>query len=186
MRYLIIYLLLTPALAQTDWVPPPPSGAQVLSTSADVVQTLGAASQEVMLAAPLLRSKEVADALRIALVERGVPVFILAPAEGVEDPASYLMSLALTGASVGVAPVDEAFIIIDRTVLVQGPLLSGETVLPGRTPEQTYYVDDPNRAAPFVESFYQSYSAAVTYDSEAFVNAMKDTYLESQEAESEE
>lgn len=181
-----LLLLGSVALAQTDWMPPPPTGAQTLGTPVEVVQTLDTASQEVMLAAPLLRSEEVADALRKALIERGVPVYILAPVGGIEDPASYFMSLALTGASVSVAPVDEAFIVVDRTVLVQGPLLSGETTLPGQTPAQTYYLNDPNQAAPFVESFYQSYSEAAAYDSETFVNTMKDSYLKSQETEPEE
>ena len=182
----LLLLLLTPALAQTDWTPPLPAGAQVLNTPDEVVQTLGAASQELMLAAPLLRSKEVADAVRVALVERGVPVYILAPVEGVEDPASYLMSLALAGAAVSLAPVDDAFVIVDRTILLLGPLLSGETTLPGQTPAQTYYFDDPNQAAPFVESFYQSFSGAAVYDPETFVNDRKDTYLDSQATETEE
>lgn len=177
--YLSLYLLTGfPALAQQAWTPPLPPGAQAITTNEDLVQTVNTASGEIMLAAPTLHSVEVADALRLAIVERGVAVYILTPAAGIEDPASYVMSLALTGAALSVAPADSPFLVIDRTTLVTGPLLSGIKQLPGQASEQTYYISDANQAAPYVDSFYQSYSAAGAYDYEAFVEGMKDSYIE--------
>lgn len=163
--------------AQQDWAPPPPPGAQTLATEEDVVQTIRTASQELMLATPFLYSSQVADALRVAMVERGVTVYILAPTVGIEDQGSYLLGLALAGAALSVAPVEDAFAVVDRTVLVLGPLLVGKTPLPGQSVAQTFYFNDAAKAGPYVSSFYESYSLAEPYDSEAFVNQIKDAYL---------
>ena len=62
-----------------------------------------------------------------------------------------------------------------------GPLVLGLKQLPGQTTEQSYYISDANQAAAYVDSFYQSYSVAGAYDSQNFVNALKDEYLEQME-----
>ena len=151
------------SFAQTGepWLPP---NAQPLTDESEVVQTISTASEELMVAASLLRSSGVADALRVAVVKRGVAVYILTPAESVADPASYTASLSLAGASVKLAPVSDSFILVDRQVAVVGPLISGLSALPGEEMPPTFLVNDPSYATPFVEGFYASFSAAPSFD----------------------
>lgn len=164
-------LLLTFCLAvsyaqEEPWLPP---DAQALTDESEVVQTIGTASQELMVAARFLRSTAIADALRVATVKRGVAVYILTPAENIVDPASYTASLGLAGASVKLAPVSDSFILVDRQVTVVGPLISGLSTLPGERALPTYLVNDPAYASPFVEGFYTSFSAAPPFDHETLI-----------------
>ena len=98
-QLVLLFLLFGIALAQQDWTPPLPQNAQALTSSEELVQTLNTASQEIMLAAPFLRSPELADAIRIAIVERGVAVFILAPLEGIEDSGFVPAWFGISGRS---------------------------------------------------------------------------------------
>lgn len=161
-------LLTGQTLAQQTQAPPPPQlypeNAQELTQHAEVAQSIGAAASEIMLATDVLRSEEIAEALRVAILNRGVNVYILTPAENVEDPASYLVSLALAGANLRLGPVDGSFVTIDRASVVVGELVSGVTALPGYEAQKTILVPDETYTASYVDSFYQAFEVAPPLD----------------------
>lgn len=148
--------------------PPPaqifPDNAQQLLQFSEVAQAIGSATSELMLATDVLRSQEIAEAVRAAVV-RGVAVYILTPLENVEDPDSYLVSLALAGANVRVGPIDGSFVTIDRQSVVVGVLVSGVKGLPGyEEMDRTILVPDVDYTAPYVDGFYQSFELAPALD----------------------
>jgi hypothetical protein len=147
-----------------------PEGSQVLTTVEEVAQAINSASSEIMLATGVLRSPEIAEALRDAVVTRGVAVYILAPEENVTDSASYFASLALAGVGVALSPVEGSFLTIDRQTLVTGVLVSGVMGLPGyEDKDQTVLVPNPDYTATYVDSFYQSFTAAPTFDGSSII-----------------
>jgi hypothetical protein len=183
MKWLVVVALLlttvqaqqstTPAAPQPpatggQAAPPPaqiyPENAQQLLQFSEVAQAIGTATSELMLATDVLRSQEIAEAVRAA-VARGVLVYILTPTENVEDPESYLVSLALAGANVRLSPVDGSFVTIDRQSVVVGVLVSGVKGLPGyEEMDRTILVPDVTYTAPYVEGFYQSFELAPALD----------------------
>jgi hypothetical protein len=56
---------------------------------------------------------------------RGVAVYILTPQENIEDPNSYIYSLALAGANVRLGPVEGSFLTLDRQTVLVGVLVTG-------------------------------------------------------------
>ena len=167
-----LLLLGSIALAQTDWTPPPPPGAQTLAEYGELVQTLATAKEELMLATDVLQAKEVAEAVRIAMVERGVEVYLLVPPEAMADPASFFISLAFAGANVRLVPFEGNFAIVDRRVLVSGPMLAGLTQLPSEAPEPTLLQQNEAEVASYVSSFYESFSAAEPYSTDNFLRSL--------------
>jgi Archaeal transcriptional regulator TrmB len=158
----------TPPANGGQAAPPPaqiyPENAQQLLQFSEVAQAIGSATSELMLATDVLRSQEIAEAVRAA-VTRGVAVYILTPTENVEDPESYLVSLALAGASVRLSPVDGSFVTIDRQSVVVGVLVSGVKGLPGyEEMDRTILVPDATYTAPYVEGFYESFELAPALD----------------------
>jgi hypothetical protein len=158
----------TPPATGGQAAPPPaqiyPENAQQLLQFSEVAQAIGSATSELMLATDVLRSQEIAEAVRSAVV-RGVSVYILTPTENVEDPESYLVSLALAGANVRLSPVDGSFVTIDRQSVVVGVLVSGVKGLPGyEEMDRTILVPDVTYTAPYVEGFYQSFEVAPALD----------------------
>ena len=158
-----------------------PSNGQLLSVEADIIAALNAATEELMIATPQLLAPKIADAVRVALVERGVSVYILSPTEGIEAPASYLASLSLAGAALRVAPAYEPFIVIDRQSVLAGALISEGTKVPGQSAGATFLTTDATYAAPFVESFYASFDAAQPYDIGAFLERQRQTFIQEEE-----
>jgi hypothetical protein len=100
--------------------------ARTLTTSQEVGATLLAATSEVMIVTPALRSKDVAEGLRKAAVERGVRVFLLADVRFLNDGGSYLNGLSLTpGIQVRLLRgVGASRATVDRQLTLSGPLLS--------------------------------------------------------------
>ena len=178
----LVVLTLGTSQAQTGGALPPPQSAQqvtpqavppgTLQSTAEVIQAIDTATQELMVASDLLRSKEVANALRRAAVDRSVTVFVVAPPENVTDPSSYFVSLAFADVAVRLVPFEGSFIVIDRTVLIEGPLIAGVKQLPGVQVAPTRLSQDAAEVSSFVESFYQSFSAAEPYSTETFLEAL--------------
>lgn len=86
---------------------------------------LYAGTQEILLVAPSVRSKEVADGLRRAAVERGTPIFIIADASLAGERAGFLPGLSLLG-NVQVRllrGVVQPSAVVDRKLLISGLLL---------------------------------------------------------------
>lgn len=90
-----------------------------------VGDVLRLATREILLTVPSVRSRDVAEGLRRAALERGARVFVLADVSLVQEPSGYLAGLSLVkniqvrllrGVSVYRA-------VVDRSVLVSGGLL---------------------------------------------------------------
>lgn len=89
-----------------------------------VAQSIWSAQQQVVLMAPNLSSRTVAEALRIAVTERGVRVFILCHPHSVNQPSSFLAALSLLpNVSIRLySPIGGEWILLDQHTLIQGPL----------------------------------------------------------------
>lgn len=109
---------------------------QTLRSPAEVVAFLDAASSEVWLYAPVLRSRPLAEALHRAVRERGVRVVIFTPYLG--DPGSYFLGLALAGIGLYSArEVGSAGLLwVDGRYGVSGPLVGGLVEPLGAAPTQ--------------------------------------------------
>lgn len=112
---------------------------QTLSTPQQVGATLLAATSEVMLVTPALRSKDVAESLRKAATERGVRVFLLADVRFLNDGGSFLGGLSMTpGIQVRLLRgLNNSRATIDRQVTLSGPLLADIISPLQQTPTQT-------------------------------------------------
>lgn len=115
-------LLLSFSIVQAQGIP------QSLAASDAVAEQLSSADTEILLVAPSLRSLPIANALREAAL-RGVNVFILAEPTQVELQDSYVPGLDHPQlAQVGLISEDRTFAVLDTSVIIEGPLLSRESV----------------------------------------------------------
>jgi hypothetical protein len=117
------------------------NNARLLESPKVVGNVMYSATQEILLVVPGLRSKEVAEGLRRAAVERGTTVFILADASLIEERASYLPGLSLLE-NVQVRllrGVRSSQAVVDRKLVLSGPLLTDvpNPLEPGRTEVRT-------------------------------------------------
>ena len=110
------------------------------------VRLVEAAREEVLLATPGIYSRQLAEALREAMVVRGVAVYLLVPANSAEDRASYVASLSLAGARVRFAEIEGSVLVVDRQQVV--------TSNPNETSD----------AARAVAWFYDAFRTAPIYD----------------------
>lgn len=123
---------------------------------------IAATRSEIMLAAPTVRSAALAAALHQALVTRGVPVYLLVEADLVEDPAAYVLSLYLAGASVRLAAQasqDGAYLILDRTLVLSGDFWDLDP-----TESNWATTSDAAKVGAFVAWFYEAYHAMRNYE----------------------
>jgi len=129
------------------------------TAQAEALHLISTARSEIMLAAPTLRSQAVAEALRQALVVRGVAVFLLVDANLLEERASYVLTLALAGAQVRLAPVNEGVLIIDRQTALRGGFWELEgAALP------TQISQDAVLVGQVASWFYEAYRVAPVYE----------------------
>ncbi len=106
-------------------IAPPRDGlAGRVSTVSDVATLIDSAQREVIVVAPVLRVKAIADALRKAVVERGLSLKVLTGISSVRDGASYWWGLQQAGAQVRtVSSVTGYEVIVDRQTRVTGDLI---------------------------------------------------------------
>jgi hypothetical protein len=98
--------------------------AQRVNTVSDVAGLIDSAQREVIVVAPVLRVKVIANALRKAVVERGLSLKILTGSSSVRDGASYWWGLQQAGADLRtVSSVTGYEVIVDRQVRVSGDLI---------------------------------------------------------------
>lgn len=94
------------------------------STPDAVAQFIHSAQREVILAAPVLRVPEVADALRRAVVERGVSVKILTGDSSSKDGASFWWGLQRAGADLRLVREVRGYeMFIDSSTRLSGDLI---------------------------------------------------------------
>lgn len=99
-----------------------------LPDASAVAEQLGRAQQQLLLVTPTLLSKPVAEAVRRAVAERGVEVFVVTSPASVAAPGSYAMSLALLpGVQIRLAETQRRFALVDTGASafgVEGLLIS--------------------------------------------------------------
>lgn len=134
---------------------------QVLNSTEKIVEIINTATDEILLVTDVLRTVEVADAMREALAVRGVPVYILIPPNTVGENVSYIASLAHAGANVRLSEVGGSFLVLDRRITMAGPLIGSLGQASEGMP--TVFIDDPTYAAQFVDGFIQSFEEAQIY-----------------------
>lgn len=137
------------------------SNYQILSSAEQIVEQINSATEEILLATNIFRSKEVAEAIHEALVVRGVAVYLLIPETNAEENASYVASLAHAGANVKLSEVGGSFLIIDRHITIAGELIGN--LAQGAEQAPTILVDDANYATQFIEGFIQGFEEAIDY-----------------------
>lgn len=92
---------------------------------------IGAAQREVLVAAPVLRVRVIAEALRVAVIERGVTVKLLTGVRSANDAGSYWWGLSAAGATLrGVGVVSGFEVVIDRRLRLTGDAI-GRALEPG-------------------------------------------------------
>ena len=138
---------------------------RILSDAGEVNDILEVATGEILVVTDVLRSQLMADALREAMVVRGVTVYVLIPTATAEEKPSYVASLAYAGANVRLSEVGGSFIVIDRRYTVTGPLIGSLGGLETAAP--TMLIDDPTYAQQFVEGFRQGFERAQVYTPQA-------------------
>lgn len=114
---LLISFALGWAVAQT--------ATQTLESPKVVGGVLYTGTQEILLVTPSVRSKDVADGLRRAAVERGTPVYIIADAALVGERAGFLPGLSLVK-NVQVRllrGLTQSSAVVDRKLMISGSLL---------------------------------------------------------------
>ena len=114
---LLISFALGWAVAQT--------ATQTLESPKVVGGVLYTGTQEILVVTPSVRSKDVADGLRRAAVERGTPVYIIADAALVGERAGFLPGLSLVK-NVQVRllrGLTQSSAVVDRKLLISGLLL---------------------------------------------------------------
>lgn len=94
------------------------------ATPEALAQFIHSAQVEVILAAPVLRVPEVADALRRAVVERGVSVKILTGSSSLNDGASFWWGLQRAGADLRLVREVRGYeVFIDGSTRLSGDLI---------------------------------------------------------------
>lgn len=138
MNRLILIVFVLVGCGMTQIVPSEPE-AQVL----EMIQLIEGAQEEVLLITPGIHSQTLAEALREAVVVRGVAIYLLASPKTAEDRASYVTSLELAGARVRLTELRESFLVVDRQQVIASVL--GQELEVARAVTQFY---DAFRAAP--------------------------------------
>lgn len=133
---------------------------QILSSTEQIAEQLNTATEEILLATNVFRSEDTAEAIREALVVRGVHVYLLVPEANANENAAYVAGLAHAGASVKLSEVGGSFLIIDRQLTIAGELIGSLTE---DVEAPTILVDDANYAVQFIEGFIQGFEAAEPY-----------------------
>jgi hypothetical protein len=104
----------------------------------------------------------VADAIRRAMVQRGVQVFILTTEEGLNENASYVKSLSLAGANVRWGYTNMELMILDRSFVIAGPLIS--MALRPLDTEPTILVGGGSYAQQMTEAFVMLFGYGTPFD----------------------
>ena len=130
----------------------------------EVAQVIHAATTELLLVTDTFRNETLADAVRLALLERGVPVFIVVPEDLVTDLSSYFGTLERAGASIRLQETTGAFLVVDRQHVIQGPLLSTLEAAP--QPSPTMLVSNTDYADQLAQRFIDAFEEAVPWTHE--------------------
>jgi phosphatidylserine/phosphatidylglycerophosphate/cardiolipin synthase-like enzyme len=151
---LLLSVLSTLSLAQEVVTRP-------ISKSEEIAEVINASTQELLLVTDTFRNETLADAVRVAALERGVKVFVLAPEELAQDLSSYFGTLSQAGATVHLQEATGAFLVIDRKYVIQGNLLS-ELENP-QTTTPTMLIASQDYANHLTQLFIEAFEGATTW-----------------------
>lgn len=136
----------------------------MLSNQAQVLKVVGFAQQEVLLSTDALSSTAITQALKTAIEQHHVHVYVLVAQDGANDPTGLLKKLAVVGAQIRVGNAFAPFMIIDRTYTVMGLLSShaptGDTIAsdakhPAKQP--TFLISEPGYVKRFSSMFISAF-----------------------------
>jgi hypothetical protein len=129
--------------------------------SEEIIAVIDAATQELLLSTDTFRNQDLANAVNRALVERGVEVYVLVPEILVTDLSSYFGTLELNGASIHTQETTGAFLIVDRTHVLQGPMLSELETANHTNP--TVLISSEDYATHLTELFIKAFEGGKTW-----------------------
>jgi hypothetical protein len=132
-----------------------------LSKSGEIAEVINASTQELLLVADTFRNETLADAVRVAALERGVNVFVLAPESLIQDLSSYFGTLSQAGATIHLQEATGAFLVIDRKYVIQGALLSD--LANPQTSSQTMFIASEDYANHLTQLFIDAFEGATTW-----------------------
>jgi hypothetical protein len=124
MRRIVLVLSVLSSLAFSGGIP------VSLDHASDVVQVIASSRREVLMLVPNLRSRAVANALRMAVVEGGVLLEILCDASSVNERSNFIPMLTMLherkhNVTVRVLHgVNRTLLVVDQSRAVFGPLVS--------------------------------------------------------------
>ena len=130
----------------------------------EIAQVISAATTELLLITDTFRNETLADAIRLALLERGVPVFIVVPEDLVTDLSSYFGTLERAGASIHLQETTGAFLVVDRQHVIQGPMLSTLETAPQASP--TMLISNTDYADQLAQRFIDAFEEAAPWTHE--------------------
>ena len=130
----------------------------------EVAQVISTSTAELLLVTDTFRSETLADAVRVALLERGVQVFVVVPEALVTDLSSYFGTLERAGASIRLQETTGAFLVVDRQHVIQGPLLSTLEAAPQASP--TMLISNADYAEQLAERFIDAFKGATPWTHE--------------------
>jgi len=142
---------------------------EVVTGFQTVVDVINETEEEILLRVNTLRNVELAEALRAALVERGVAVYMLIPTTGLEDNGSYFLALASIGAKVRIADGTGAFLVSDRETTIFGSLLEHNTINAGDM--ITMKTNSPTYAEQVTNGFITAFGQLAAWDWESIIEA---------------
>lgn len=126
-KYIVFFLLLSVAHGQEIVTQP-------ITDNEALVEVIASSTQELLLVTDVFRNEAASDAVKGALIERGVAVYILAPQDLVTDLSSYFGTLAQAGATIHTQEATGAFLVVDRKYVIQGSMLGSLPEAQAATP----------------------------------------------------
>lgn len=135
---------------------------EIITEYQKIIEVIETTNKEILLRVDTLRNQDIAEALRKAIVERGVDVYMMIPNDGLEDNGSYFLALASIGAKTRIADGQGAFLVSDRTTSVFGSMLENAVITQGDM--MTMKVISEHYAATVTQHFIDAYSKLESWD----------------------
>ncbi len=142
---------------------------EVITEFQSIVDVIESTEKEILLRVDTLRNQAIAEALRRAILERDVTLYMMIPNDGLEDNGSYFLALASIGAKTRIADGQGAFLVSDRKITVFGNMLENRIVTQGDM--VTMKVASENYAQAAVNGFITAYSKLKAWDWKSILEA---------------
>ncbi len=136
-----------------------------IETTKSIAEVIDSATSELLLVTDTFRNEALADAVKNALEKRGVKVYLLVPETLVNDLSSYFGTLERSGAEIRLQDSTGAFLIVDRTYVIQGQLLS--TLETTEQPTPTMLIANKDYANYLTELFIDAFEGAKVWTHDA-------------------